>query len=1292
MTVKGFLAELIRKLWLSIAIVLVTTALILSAVRVGLPYASHFKDDIAHWFTEQFNQPVNIQQLAADWRGAGPVISLQGFEFIVAEQTNSPVMVSIEQVDLELDFWQSFLQRAPVVRNFVLDGVEVLIDVAQLQAAEQSGAEIKVLELFRDIFLNQFQRFDVQNSYITIVTTDGAAHQIRVHQLKWFNRQSDHQGVGEFSLEGIEEDTLAFILDLQDQGDDKYNGQFYVKSDGIDLAPWLRPYVTDKARNLQSKLKFEAWLDIEKSEFQSFLFNLDPSELTWYTGNTLRKLELVSGRLQADLAQSIPHFYMDDLSLAHENNLWGNFDIHAQKFAGNWQIYTPRINLAPVKSIVSLMQLPAKVAHFVRAVEGEPAVENFHLEYASADKWALRGQLAELSWQAFAELPSAQNVQAEILSAPGIIHMQWQAPEQTLHWPTAYGQAIEVFSFSMQNTLYWQTDRQRNLTDWQLKTPKLNLSFADQNIDAAFALYPNLADDTQLSLVLNLTGMPVKRVKQLLPEKLLGEQTYRYLMSALNSGQLESGKAIFQGALQDYPFLRQQGLAHVNLEIKDADFKFQPDWPKVDDVDLTLQILNQGLHIHSSTGKLLDAELVELAASIPDLLDPDLTLSLDIKAKGQAPAVTQIMQQSSLANSVGKALEQLIVQGPLSSQIKVDIPLMRSKDLSASGEVLFDGNSVVVAATGFEFEHVNGLLEFDMDRLKARKMTFDWGPVPYQIDLHGQQKAQEYQVDLDIRGRWPIDAILTQSGFLQLADRIKGSAEVDGHLAIKLPEKGFSYRLDVASDLHGVSLQLPKPLDKKAEHLRITNLTMIGDEESSNIKLDSGDELSFNGYLPHEMGQLTRAYLVLGEEVLSPPATGFNISVHLPQADFAEYLKVISDVQKDVATRPATGQSVIELPKRIRGLISEMSVGPLRWHNVNFDINRNQQKWLANILADEFVGDIKFTDDLMKQGMQIDAQRFMIKPYLATSSVQKNSYSSAEMREIFDNIPAIKFSCQNCQYESKNLGQVDLEIVKTSPQDLLLKNFNMRYREHKVDATGLWRLDAKNNSTTRLKGKVISSDFGLWLRDYQLSSAIRDSSVDADFAFNWATSPLELANDHLNGTVRWQLGEGYLTEVSDKGARILSLLSLDSLVRKLKLDFRDVFSKGLFYNQMKGDIKLNKGIAYTDNTVMDGVAGNMEVKGQTNLVTQTLDYRIKFSPKVTSSLPILIAWMVNPVTGIAALAIDQVIESADVISQIEFQISGTIDEPKVVETGRQSKEVKLNKAEQTRMKRNRSTQ
>ena len=134
------------------------------------------------------------------------------------------------------------------------------------------------------------------------------------------------------------------------------------------------------------------------------------------------------------------------------------------------------------------------------------------------------------------------------------------------------------------------------------------------------------------------------------------------------------------------------------------------------------------------------------------------------------------------------------------------------------------------------------------------------------------------------------------------------------------------------------------------------------------------------------------------------------------------------------------------------------------------------------------------------------------------------------------------------------------------------------------------------------------------------------------------------------------------------------------MVRKLSFDFRDIFSDGMFYSELKGDFSLKDGVAYTDNVLMKGAAGDLSVVGNTNLNNSELDYRMTYKPNLTSSLPVL-AWIatLNPVTFLAGVALDEVITSS-VIAEINFEVTGNLDEPLFKQVSRKNKNISVGKS------------
>ena len=59
------------------------------------------------------------------------------------------------------------------------------------------------------------------------------------------------------------------------------------------------------------------------------------------------------------------------------------------------------------------------------------------------------------------------------------------------------------------------------------------------------------------------------------------------------------------------------------------------------------------------------------------------------------------------------------------------------------------------------------------------------------------------------------------------------------------------------------------------------------------------------------------------------------------------------------------------------------------------------------------------------------------------------------------------------------------------------------------------------------------------------------------------------------------------------------------------LDFHDVFSEGFAFNDISGDIKVNHGIATTDDLRIEGPAARVTMTGRINLEAETQDLHMK---------------------------------------------------------------------------------
>ena len=280
-------------------------------------------------------------------------------------------------------------------------------------------------------------------------------------------------------------------------------------------------------------------------------------------------------------------------------------------------------------------------------------------------------------------------------------------------------------------------------------------------------------------------------------------------------------------------------------------------------------------------------------------------------------------------------------------------------------------------------------------------------------------------------------------------------------------------------------------------------------------------------------------------------------------------------------------------------------------------------------------------------------------------------------RAIMNAIPWLTFSCVDCRFGELPLGEVKGELLPGANR-LDLKGLEMRLAGSTLRGSAEW-LARGSQMQTRARVNLETRNSELLLKRLGYTSPIGDAPGKLALDLNWRDVPYRLSLPTLAGSADYQLEGGTLREVNDKGARLLSLLSLDSLMRKLRLDFRDVFDKGFYFESMSASAKVNQGVVENNDFYMKGAAGNLRGKGIADLVRWRLDFDLSFSPNLGGTLPVVAAFSLTPITGLYVLALSKLLEPVvDVVTRIDFRVSGPLDAPRLVEAGRDRARIKLN--------------
>jgi uncharacterized protein YhdP len=171
----------------------------------------------------------------------------------------------------------------------------------------------------------------------------------------------------------------------------------------------------------------------------------------------------------------------------------------------------------------------------------------------------------------------------------------------------------------------------------------------------------------------------------------------------------------------------------------------------------------------------------------------------------------------------------------------------------------------------------------------------------------------------------------------------------------------------------------------------------------------------------------------------------------------------------------------------------------------------------------------------------------------------------------------------------------------------------------------------------------------------------------------WTGSPITPDYPSMTGDFTVDVENGQFLKADPGIAKLLGVLSLQSLPRRLTLDFRDVFSEGFPFDFFRGDIAIEQGIAITNNLQMKGVNAAVLMEGRADIARETQDIKVVVIPEINAGTASLIASVINPAVGIGTFLAQMFLRKplTEAATQ-EFHIDGNWADPKITRVPRKS--------------------
>jgi uncharacterized protein YhdP len=225
-----------------------------------------------------------------------------------------------------------------------------------------------------------------------------------------------------------------------------------------------------------------------------------------------------------------------------------------------------------------------------------------------------------------------------------------------------------------------------------------------------------------------------------------------------------------------------------------------------------------------------------------------------------------------------------------------------------------------------------------------------------------------------------------------------------------------------------------------------------------------------------------------------------------------------------------------------------------------------------------------------------------------------------------------------------------------------------------LTATANWRTsrrlggeaDADTPRRTIVDFKLDVVDAGALLDRFGLPRTVKSGSGSLAGKVVWRGGPTAVDYPTLNGRFTMDLHHGQILKVDPAVAKLLGVLSLQSLTRVLTLNFRDVIGEGLPFESVTGKAMIENGIATTDDFRVVTAPVRADLSGAVDLAQETQHLRVVLTPTLNAGSAVIAATVVNPLLGLGALVANVALSQS--ISRAfakDYSITGSWSHPVV---------------------------
>ena len=1242
------------------ALLLVLVALYVNLGRELFPLVAEYRAEVQTKAREALGMPLQIGTLEGRWSGMSPV--LLAHDVTVGEGANA---LHLDKVRVVPDVWGSLLSRAVRVQHLELDGLKISLKEGVDGQWSLEGLPVQQDKpLDPEQLLNQMQmlaQLSVLDSQITLQPLDQPPLTLTYVGLSLKTGSSQQRLDVRLTLPDGQPLTMNLRSRIRASQWRDAEADAYLSLPQSDWARWLPARITQQWQFSQIKAGGELWATWGKGTLQSAAIRLNAPQFKGAYGER-KPVQINNLALNGFFQRSAEGFKLSLDSLAlnlgetrWETRLQLQQTSSTEKTQELWHLQADRLDLTPITPILNALgPLPEGVATTVERLKVTGTLRNVLLdirpEATDDSKFSFAANLQQVGFDAYHGAPAARNVSGSISGDLGQGELRMDSKDFSLHLDPIFAKPWQYIQANARLT--WKLDKQ----GFTLIAPYLKVLGEEGKIagDFLIRLHFDPTQEDYMDLRVGLLEGDGRYTAKYLPT-VLSPALDEWLRTAILKGAVDEGFFQYQGSLNHDAVEAARSIS-LFFKVHDAELAFQPGWPHLSKISGDVFVEDSGVRILASKGQLLDTQVRDVFVNIPHVpAGKNSHMYIDGAFAGGLGDGVKILQDAPIGT--GPTFAGWQGEGDLQGTLKLDIPLEQGEEPKILVDFKTAKARLKLSEPELELTQLKGDFRFDSTKgLSGQGITARAFDRPVSARIFADGKGGKINTRVTASGQVTVKKL---TEWLKVTQPLPVSGDIPYQLQLNLD--GADSQLMVSSSLKGVAVDLPAPFGMSAAQGRDTVFRMTLQGAERRYWLDYGDLADFTFAAPASNFADGRGELFLGSgNAVLPGAKGLRIRGVLSELDVEPWNALV-----DRYSGQDPGGSAKQL---LSG--ADFRVGKLTGFGTTLDqarlqLDRKPTAWALQLDSQQVKGAVGLPD---AKGAPITVNLQYVRLPAPDPAVQADENAPDPLASVDPTkVPALDINIAQL-FQGKDLVGAWSLKVRPIAKGLAFNSMNLGLKGMQLQGAGGWE-GVPGATSSWYKGRLEGKNLADVLMGWGFAPTVTSENFHLDIDGRWPGSPAWVGLKRYSGSLDATLNKGQMVEVEGgaQALRVFGLLNFNSIGRRLRLDFSDLFDKGLSYDRVKGLLVASSGVYVTREPItLTGPSSNLELNGTLDMVADRIDAKVLVTLPLTNNLPIAALIVGAPAVGGALFLIDKLIgDRVARFASVKYTVKGPVKEPKI---------------------------